>query len=157
MVTVERSRRIDAAPSEVWAVLSDFASISRWAPNVDHSSLMTEQSVGVGAVRRIQASRATILETVRSWDPLVELSYEITGLPPVIKSVTNTWRLEAVGEQTNVLLTSEIDAGPRPPQQLVAKAVGRKLGEASELMLTGLANALAPTSTSSTQGVSDNV
>lgn len=142
MATVQRTEVIDAAPAAVWSLLADFAAISRWAPNVDHSSLMTEQSEGVGAVRRIQTSGTTVLETVEWWEPGVGLSYAITGLPPVIRSVTNTWRLEPVGAQTDVSLTSEIDAGPRPPQQLVAKAVGRKLGEASDQMLSGLADAM---------------
>jgi len=138
MATVQRTEAIDAAPAEVWAILSDFAAISRWAPNVDHSSLMTEQREGVGAVRRIQTGGTTILETVEWWEPGVGLSYAITGLPPVIRSVTNTWRLERVGPRTDVSLTTEVDAGPRPPQQLVAKAVGKKLGEASDQMVAGL-------------------
>ena len=142
MAVVERRARIERPSSEVWAILSDFAAVSRWAPNADHSSLMTEQREGVGAVRRIQTSGTTILETVEWWEPGVGLSYAITGLPPVIRSVTNTWRLEPVGAQTDVSLTTEIDAGPRPPQQLLAKAVGRKLGEASDQMLAGLTDAM---------------
>ena len=65
-------------------------------------------------------------------------SYKITGLPPVIKSVTNTWRLGASGDATMVWLTTEIEAGPRPPQKAIAKAVGRKLGQSSDEMLAGL-------------------
>lgn len=93
-------------------------------------------------MRRIQTSGTTILETVEWWEPGVGLSYSITGLPPVIRSVTNTWRLGGSGDQTIVVLSTEIDAGPRPPQQLVAKAVGRKLGEVSDQMLAGLSDAL---------------
>ena len=103
---------------------------------------MTEQAEGVGAVRRIQTDGATVLETIESWEPDVELSYRITGLPPVIKNLTNTWQLEATSGGTRVTLTTHIDAGPRPPQQLVAKAVGRKLGEASDQMLSGLSAAM---------------
>ncbi len=142
MAVVERRARIERPPSEVWAILSDFAVISRWAPNADHSSLLTEQGEGVGAVRRIQTSGTTVLETVTWWEPGVGLSYAITGLPPVIRSVTNTWRLEPVGAHTDVSLTTEVDAGPRPPQQLLAKAVGRKLGKASDQMLAGLTDAM---------------
>jgi len=130
--------KVEASPERVWALLSDFAAISRWAANVDHSSLMTEQAEGVGAVRRIQTDGATVLETIESWEPGVELSYRITGLPPVIKNLTNTWQLATASDGTRVTLTTHIDAGPRPPQQLVAKAVGRKLGEASDQMLADL-------------------
>ena len=138
MNSVERTGLIAAPIEAVWAVLADFASISSWAPNVDHSCLMSEQTEGVGTVRRIQTDRSTIVETVESWEPGVTLTYRITGLPPVIKSVTNTWRLGASGDSTMVRLTTDIDTGPKPPQQMIAKVVGRRLAAASEQMIAGL-------------------
>lgn len=143
MATVEKSVHTPASPSEVWAVLSDFAGISGWAPNVDHSCLLAEQTHGVGAVRRIQTGRQTVVETVVEWRPEELLSYDISGLPPVIRSVNNTWRLSAAADGTAVTLTSEIDAGSRPPQKGVARLVGRALGSASEQMLDGLTETLA--------------
>jgi hypothetical protein len=139
MTTVERSLQLPASPSQVWAVLADFGAISAWAPNVDHSCLLSGQTEGIGAVRRIQVGRATIRETVLAWEPESTLTCSITGLPPVIRSVTNTWRLEPAGTRTTATLTSEIDAGPRPPQQAVARVVGRTLAKASDQMLGGLA------------------
>lgn len=125
-------------PADVWAVLADFAAISRWAPNVDHSCLTTTITEGVGATRRIQTGRTAVLETVVAWEPERRLAYTISGLPPVIRSVTNTWRLDDLGGTTAVTLTSAIDAGPRPPQQLVARVAGRVLATASRQMLSGL-------------------
>jgi len=138
MATVERSTVVATTPDNVWAVLSDFAAISRWAPNVDHSCAMSEQVGDVGAVRRIQIEGATVVETVEKWSPGSTLSYRITGLPPVIKSVTNTWQLAAEGEKTHISLITDVDAGSRPPQLLIAKAVGKRLASASEEMLDGL-------------------
>lgn len=139
MATVERSGSIAASPDQVWSVLSDFAAISAWAPNVDHSCLMSEQRDGVGMVRRIQIDRVTVVETVETWEPGRTLAYCIGGLPPVIKSVTNTWSITAADDDhVDVRLTTEVDAGPRPPQQLIAKAVGKKLAAASEQMIAGL-------------------
>lgn len=141
MTTVVKSTSIPASSGDVWAVLADFATISSWAPNVDHSCLLSEQTEGVGMARRIQTGRTTVVETVEAWDPGVALGYGITGLPPVIRSVVNTWTLESKGDTTSttVTLTTEVDAGPRPPQQGIAKVVGRKLGQASDAMLAGLA------------------
>lgn len=138
MVTIERTALIEASADALWAVLADFTAISAWAPNVDHSCLMSDQTEGVGLVRRIQTGRMTLLETVEVWEPGRSLSYGITGLPPVVKSVTNTWRLAESGGSTTATLTTLVDAGPRPPQQLIAKVVGRKLGQASDEMLAGL-------------------
>ena len=137
---------VTASADAVWAVLADFAAISSWASNVDHSCLLSDQTEGVGMVRRIQSGRTTVVETVEHWEPGTALRYAITGLPPVIRSVTNRWSLEAQGDAaagtpigTLVTLSTEIDAGSRPPQQLVAKIVGHKLGQASDEMLAGLA------------------
>ncbi len=146
MATVVKSTSIAEGVDAVWAVLADFSTISSWASNVDHSCLLTEQTEGVGMVRRIQSGRTTVVETVDRWEPGVALRYSITGLPPVIRSVTNEWSLESHGDATTVTavtLTTHVDAGPRPPQQGIAKLVGRKLGQASDQMLTGLRDHLA--------------
>jgi len=138
MVEIVETASIARSPEEVWAALGDFGAISRWAPNVDHSCLMAEQREGVGAVRRVQVGRNALLERVVAWEPGEMLAYGIEGLPPVVRTVINTWRLESAGVSTTVSLTSAIDCGPRPPQQLVARMVGKGLAKASREMLTGL-------------------
>ena len=135
-VVVESS--IACSPDEVWAALADFGAIARWAPNVDHSCATTEPGEGVGAERRIQVGRNALLERVVAWEPGHRLAYEIEGLPPVIRSVANTWELDGSDGSTTVTLTSRIDTGPRPPRQLIARVVGRTLGTASREMLAGL-------------------
>ncbi len=139
MIDVPRTRVVSATPGEVWAVLADFAAISGWAPNVSHSSLTTEGEVGVGTTRRVQAGRTTLLETIAVWEPEQALAYDIAGLPKVIRSVRNRWDLTPRGDATEVTLTSSIDTGPRPPQRLVAKLVGKRLAKESDSMLGGIA------------------
>ena len=138
MAQVTRSIDIPAAPDAVWAVLADFGSISTWAPNVDHSSLMSDREVGVGAVRRIQAGRMTVVERVVEWDDGTALGYRIEGLPPAIKHLTNTWRLQPSGSGTEASITTDVNVGPRPPQQLVARGIAKRLGGVSDQMLAGL-------------------
>ena len=139
MVSVHRERRLARPIDEVWALLADFGAISRWAPNVDHSCNLTEQPDDVGAIRRIQSGGTTVVETVETWERPHTLAYEIAGLPPVIRRLTNTWQLDAADpDHTIVRVITEIDTGPRPPQRLVAKAIGRRLGAVSDQMLDGL-------------------
>ena len=143
MAQVTRSIDIPAPTHAVWAVLADFGSISGWAPNVDHSSLMSDQEVGVGAVRRIQAGRMTVVERVVEWDDGTALGYRIEGLPPAIKHLTNTWRLQPSGTGTVASITTDVTVGPRPPQQLVARGIAKRLGGVSDQMLAGLQHHLA--------------
>ena len=142
MADVVETIRIGQPVGEVWSTLARFDAISDWAPNVDHSSLTTEQSEGVGAARRVQVGRTALIERIVDWRPGVRLAYSIEGLPPVVRSVTNTWQLDGDAGSTAVSLTSRIDAGPRPPQQLIARAIGRSLSKASTAMLAGLAQHL---------------
>lgn len=129
---------IPVAAADVWDALADFGEIVRWAPNVDHSCLLSAQTEGVGTVRRIQAGRRTLVERVVEWVPSQQLSYVIEGLPAVVRSLQNTWQLDERGPRTVVSLTTAVDAGPRPPQQLIAKALARQLSKVSNQMLEGL-------------------
>ena len=147
MISVHRSSTIAAPISAVWDVLADFAAIVDWAPDVDHACLLTQHDValgeGIGLTRRIQTGRMTLLERVVTWNPPTTLAYAITGLPPVIRSTRNQWDLVESGpDRTQVTLTSTVDAGPRPPQQLIARIVGTRLAKASDSMLAGLTSQL---------------
>jgi uncharacterized protein YndB with AHSA1/START domain len=134
-----RSARLDASPEEVWAVLADFDRISTWAADVDHSSHLTEQTEGVGTTRRVQVGRTVLVERVTEWEPPHVLAYDLEGLPPVVGGATNRWDLRPDGTGTEVLLTSTVDPGVKPPGRLVAPLLARRLAKASEGMLAGLA------------------
>ncbi len=137
-----RTQRIAADAASVWAMLADFGGISAWAPNVDHSCLLTEQAGGTGAVRRIQSGRTTVLERVTHWEPGVSLAYSIEGLPPVVRAVSNRWSIALDGAGSRVSLTTSIEPGPRPPHKLIARVVARRLAQVSDEMLAGLGRAL---------------
>ena len=142
MISETRSADLDAPPSRVWAVLSDFGAISAWAPNVDHSCLMSDQTEGLGTVRRVQAGRVTVTERVTCWETPSELSYAIEGLP-LVKSASNTWTVEPRGAGTLVSLTTRVDAGPRPPQRLFARVFARGMARSSKVMIAGLTERLS--------------
>jgi len=128
---------IPVAAADVWDALADFGEIVRWAPNVDHSCLLSAQTSGVGTVRRIQAGRRTLVERVVEWRPGERLGYDIEGLP-VVRSLRSTWHLDERGARTVVSLTTAVDAGSGPPQKLAAKALSRQLSKVSNQMLGGL-------------------
>jgi uncharacterized protein YndB with AHSA1/START domain len=156
--TVERSRTISAHLTRVWDVLADFDRLATWAPNADHTCWLDEprdDGEMVGRARRVQAGRVVLVETITVWEPPARLAYDLGGLPAVVKSAVNEWRLRvdpSDGERTIVTLATHVDCGPRPPQQLVARLVARRLAKASDVMLDGLAAHLAATNTSDSKG-----
>ncbi len=140
MTTTSQSRRISAAPASVWEVLSAFDRICEWAPSVDHSSFLSSKTEGVGARRRIQVGRTTLVETVLVWDVDSTLSYSIDGLPPVLDLVENTWDLTRDGDATMVSLTANVIPTRSSPARLAAKAIVRRLAAANSEMLEALAD-----------------
>ncbi|WCO66910.1 SRPBCC family protein [Iamia majanohamensis] len=147
MTDVVRARTIARPPEEVWDALADFGAIATWADRVDHSSLLRPGAGGgaadVGAERRVQVGRSALLERVVESDRPDALAYDIEGLPPVVRRARNAWSLTSAGDgATAVTLTSTVDCGPRPPQKLVARLVGRRMGKESDSMLAGLARTL---------------
>jgi uncharacterized protein YndB with AHSA1/START domain len=149
VIAVERSLTIPAPVEQVWSVLAGFDDLASWAANVDHSCWLDDERFDgemIGRARRVQAGRMALVERITVWDPPARLAYELVGLPPVVRSAVNEWRLDpdrSTRSRTLVTLTSHVDCGPRPPQQLVARIVGRRLAGASDTMLAGLAAELA--------------
>ena len=103
-----KSKKIAAPRAKVWAVLADFPAIVTWAPNVDHSTAATEAREGIGAVRRVQVGRITLIETVVDWQPRELLSYTVEGLPPIAGSIVTTWRLEDDDKTTKATVTPRV-------------------------------------------------
>lgn len=148
MTRVTRVRDVAALPTAVWSRLADFGSIVDWAPNVDHSCLMSDATGGVGAARRVQAGRITVVERVVTWEPELVLAYSIEGLAPIVGRVTNTWLvrpIEAERDATRVTLITDIDPGPGLLGKLVALAASRQLRAASDAMLAGIADTVEGT------------
>lgn len=158
MITVERTRTIRAPQSDAWDVLADFDRLAVWADNADHTCWLDDPLADgemIGRARRVQAGRVVLVETITVWEPPARLAYDLGGLPPVVKSAVNEWRLladPAGGDRTIVTLATHVDCGPRPPQQLVARLVGNRLAKASDVMLAGLADHLAAMHTSDSKG-----
>jgi hypothetical protein len=133
------TRTIHAPTEHVWSLLARFDRIVDWAPNVGHSEAMTDPPFGVGAARRVQVRRLTLVETVLEWDEGSTLAYTIDGLPPVVERVVNRWDLEPAGpDHTTVTTTIDVTPGPRPPMRVAAALVTRVLGRANTQMLSGL-------------------
>ena len=139
MSKLVRETVVPAPVESVWRVLADFGNISAWVPLVGHSCLLSEQTSGPGTVRRVQIARQALVERVTEWDEPRTLTYSIEGLPPMVGTATNRWRLDPAGAVTEVNLTTEIVTGPNPAKRIVAAKALERMAIASDAMLAGLA------------------
>jgi hypothetical protein len=141
---IQRTRRVTARVGEIWGVLADFGSIASWADNVDHSCILVSGPDGatVGTARRVQVKRDALVERVTEFDPPRALAYDIEGLPRRVRRVANRWTLTPDSDSAVVTLTSTVEIGSRPAQQLAERILCRILARQSDVMLAGLANQL---------------
>jgi arylsulfatase A-like enzyme len=138
-IELRRSRVLPARREAVWATLADFGGISAWAPNVDASSMIGHGELAVGSVRRVRAGLVRLKEEVVACSPPAELAYRLIGLPPIVRSVVNAWRLEDEGSGTRVTIVTTIEPRAWPGGRLAAGLLGRELRKASVQLLDGLA------------------
>lgn len=155
-MNAEHHLAIDATPERVWDALADFGALAAWVPIVEHSCLLSDQSGGVGAIRRVQIAGRTLVETVVTWSPERELAYSVDGLPPFVDAARNTWRVRpGDGRRSTVSLTTEIDTGRNPLKRFVARKVLERMALASEVMLSALATTLATTDSTAVSATTD--
>ena len=151
MATQSTSITINASPEAIWLVLADFPAIATWVPLIQHSSILSPQTSGVGAMRRVQIAQQTLVETVTIWEPHERLAYSIEGMPPIVGVATNTWSLEPTSRGVLVTLTTNIPTRWNPLQRFAATKALERMKIAAGLMTTGLR---AATSSSPQGGVS---
>lgn len=106
MLKMTGSVCIDAPMAAVWAVLSDLESIHLWVDSIQRSHC-PDQSRGVGALRVCELKQATIKETIVDWHEGRSFTYRGEGAP-MMQSATNTWSVEAHGDQTLVTSSAEV-------------------------------------------------
>jgi len=136
-----RSRTIAAEAQAIWDVLADFGAVSSWADIAEHSCLLSPaaQAVGVGTARRVQMGRDTFVERITDFDPPISLSYDVEGLPRLVRQLRSTWSLRPLARgYTEVTLTNSVDIGSNPVQKLGERIFGRISTKQLDLLLSGL-------------------
>lgn len=142
VAAISRSRIIAASPRAVWDVLADFGALSSWAGNVDHSCLLEhgEDGGAIGASRRIQLGRNTLVERITDFEPPTTLGYDVEGLPRRVRCLRSRWTLRPIAPGfTEVTLASTVEIGSNPAQRLAERIFGRVTVKQLDLLLAGLA------------------
>lgn len=141
---IRRTRAVAAEPQAVWDVLADFGAVSSWADFVDHSCLLDHSPDGkaVGTSRRIQLGRNTLVERITDFDPPHSLSYDVDGLPRLVRRLRSNWTLRPIAKgMTEVTLTSAVTVtiGSHPIQGFAERLFGRGSVKQLDRLLDGLA------------------
>ena len=140
MSTLTKQIEIDATSERVWKVLADFSNVANWAPTITESRSTTEANGGVGAERTCNHEKmGTLEERIVAWEEGRSLSYDvIKGLPFPMKSLNNTWSVDAAGDNAIVSLVMEFRMGMGPLGTLPALMARQPMGKEMQVSLAGL-------------------
>jgi ribosome-associated toxin RatA of RatAB toxin-antitoxin module len=139
---IRRTRTVAAEPQAIWDVLADFGEVSSWADFVDHSCLLEQGRDGnpVGSSRRVQLGRNTLVERITEFDAPRSLSYDVEGLPRVVRRLRSNWTVRPIASgMAEVTLTSTVDIGSNLVQRCAERLFARGSVKQLDLLLGGLA------------------
>ena len=142
MIRFHREATIDASPEEVWAVLSDFPNVYRWAPAVALSHPVDPGlTEGLGAGRTCEVPGfGKLTESVDHWLEGREIGYEWTAGGPVRRG-RSQWSVRRDGDGTHVRVDIEATMRFGLIGQLLGHTVLKsKMGRFMDDALRGLAH-----------------
>ena len=140
MAKLVRQVAINASKEKVWEVLADFSGVANWAPTILESRSTTEVNGGVGAERTCKHEKmGNIEERIVAWEDGRSLSYDVfKGLPFPMKSLNNTWTVNAAGDNAIVSVEMEFRMGLGPLGVLPALMARLPMRKEMQVSLAGL-------------------
>lgn len=96
MLEARQTVTINAPAAVVWQTLAKLDAVSSWSHAVSKAYLKSSRDRGVGTERVCEvAGLGTLTERVVHWSEGEGLSYEISGMPWIVKSAESSWQLES--------------------------------------------------------------
>lgn len=103
---------VDAAPSDVMAVIADFGSYPTWATGVRSTEVLSEDGSGRPARVRFTLDAAPIRDTYEldyTWDEDRSVSWQLAEKATVLTAMDGTYRLDPTGDGTRVTYQLAVD------------------------------------------------
>ncbi len=107
MIHHERSLTIDADPTAVWAVLSQYMHIDAFAPEITSVDALTDGEVGIGSKRRNHFANGTsLVEEVTKWTPGAGYTVQLSDMAAMpLKEASSEIRIAPTGGRSKVTWT----------------------------------------------------
>ncbi len=135
------TRIIHAAPDKVWAVIADVTMVDRWNPTVATADLLSDNRIGMHAVRRCHFyDGTTVREEVVELDEGRRIRFQLTEFAVPMKRVEAEISLTASGDgatEAKFEMIFEMKFGIIG-KLMAAMMVGRKMRKLAALMLAGI-------------------
>ena len=102
MATIYNKITINASPEEIWNVLADPARLDQYDPVTKKSELISKIVNGLEAERKCETSTGWFKDKITEFQPFEKLTFTLTGCSQPMKSLTHSYTLKKIGDQTEV-------------------------------------------------------
>lgn len=102
MATIYNKITMNASPEEIWNVLADPARLDQYDPVTKKSELISKLTTGLGAERKCETATGWFMDKITDFQPYERLTFTLTGCSQPMKSLTHSYSLKKVGDQTEV-------------------------------------------------------
>ena len=128
--TIERSRVIDAAIEDVWAVVADAGGYHQVVDALEHTEITSGQ--GEGMIRHCRDTKGrewnevcTLWEEGRHFRMAVDVGSYPAGFRAIFKRVDGAWTVEPAGQGTRLTMRFDGETKLGPVGRLAVAAMGR--------------------------------
>lgn len=102
MATIYNKITINASSEVIWNVLADPARLDQYDPVTKKSELVSEIANGLGAERKCETATGWFKDKITEYVPYERLTFTLTGCNQPMKSLTHSYTLKKIGNQTEV-------------------------------------------------------
>ncbi len=137
---VQRKHIVNASIAPTWAAISEMGAVQDWHPNVARSEVLSTNSTGIGASRRVEFQDGnSVVETVIEQSEPHFTTMEMTESPPLKRAVVTIRAKERSAYVTEVTFSIDYDLKLGPIGWLIHVLMMKRLfGKVFGVALEGL-------------------
>ncbi len=120
---IEQSLTVPLPAHKVWAVLSDYGGVEKFAPTVKSSSIVGEKNSGVGAKRRVTLHHdgSSMVEEIIEYHEGVGYKMEVSELASPLKSMQAEIRVKDIDGSSEIFMAVDFETKGGPFGWLISQ------------------------------------
>ena len=137
---VQKTQPVNAAIAPTWAAISEMGAVEHWHPNVARAEVLTDNSSGVGASRRVEFQDGnSVIETVIEQADGSYTTMKMADSAPLHNAVVTIRAEPGADGQTDVTFTIDYEVKYGPVGWLLHQLVMKRMfGKVFGVALDGL-------------------
>ncbi len=122
---IEETLTVSIPAHKVWAVLSDYSGVEKFAPTVKSSPIVGEKTTGIGAKRRVTLHHdgSSMVEEIIEYHEGEGYKMDVSELASPLKSMQAELRVEDLNGSSKIFMAIDFETKGGPFGWLIGKAM----------------------------------